>query len=110
MIEPTRAPLPMATSGCSCCSPAGEAAAPLGQETTGMARSPQGATTYQVEGMTCGHCVGTVADAVSGVDGVEDVRVDLVAGGASMVAVTGPAPAAAVQAAIEAAGYRVLPS
>lgn len=51
--------------------------------------------------------MGSVAEAVSALDGVDDVRVELVAGGASPVTVTGPASADSVRTAIEAAGYRV---
>ena len=31
----------------------------------------------QVEGMTCGHCVETVTQAISSIDGVSQVSVDL---------------------------------
>jgi copper ion binding protein len=37
-------------------------------------------TTLQISGMTCGHCVRTVTEALEKVDGVEDARVDLEAG------------------------------
>jgi len=65
------------------------------------------ATSYSVRGMTCGHCAGSVATAISAVEGVEDVRVDLVAGGVSTVAVAGAAAPAAVRVAITEAGYAV---
>jgi copper chaperone len=41
--------------------------------------------TFQVDGLTCGHCVGHVSTELKAVDGVQDVRVDLVAGGTSTV-------------------------
>ena len=105
MTNSTRSPLPMASTGCACCAPT-----PATNHTVPAAgtTSAGSTATYQVEGMTCGHCVGSVAEAVSALDGADDVRVELVAGGASPVTVTGPASAGAVQAAIEAAGYRVL--
>ena len=108
MTESARTPLPGATNGCSCCAPAADATAPAGRQSADPTGTSAGTATYQVEGMTCGHCVGSVAEAVSALDGVDDVRIELVAGGASPVTVTGPASAGAVQAAIEAAGYRVL--
>ena len=60
-------------------------------------------TTYQVTGMTCGHCAQAVTTEVSGIDGVTDVRVDLESG---RVDVTGEAVAdEAVRAAVDEAGY-----
>ncbi|HRW17753.1 MAG TPA: heavy-metal-associated domain-containing protein [Dermatophilaceae bacterium] len=41
--------------------------------------------TFQVTGLTCGHCVGHVTEALTALDGVSDVRVELVAGGTSTV-------------------------
>ncbi|MBK8756035.1 MAG: heavy-metal-associated domain-containing protein [Actinomycetales bacterium] len=41
--------------------------------------------TFQVDGLTCGHCVGHVTTELTAVEGVQDVRVDLVAGGTSTV-------------------------
>ncbi|MFP5220205.1 MAG: heavy-metal-associated domain-containing protein [Actinomycetes bacterium] len=61
-------------------------------------------TTYTVSGMTCGHCVSSVTEEVSEVDGVTDVQVDLDSG---RMVVTGDADAAAVKAAVEEAGYSV---
>ena len=37
-------------------------------------------TTLKVSGMTCGHCVRTVTEALEGVDGVKAAQVDLQAG------------------------------
>ncbi|SLM93432.1 hypothetical protein FM110_09880 [Brachybacterium nesterenkovii] len=45
--------------------------------------------------------------AISAVEGVEDVRVDLVPGGVSTVTVVAAASPAAVRAAITEAGYNV---
>ena len=61
-------------------------------------------TTYDVKGMTCGHCVRSVTEEISQVDGVSSVEVDLEAGTA---AVTGEADPAAVKAAVTEAGYEV---
>jgi copper chaperone CopZ len=64
------------------------------------------ATTYQVTGMTCGHCARAVSAELRVLDGVSDVAVELVPGGASAVTVTsdGPLAAAAVAAALDEAG------
>ena len=58
--------------------------------------------TYTVTGMTCGHCVSSVTEEVTAVPGVTDVQVDLESG---RLTVEGSADAAAVQAAVEEAGY-----
>lgn len=60
-------------------------------------------TTYQVTGMTCGHCVQAVTSEVSAIDGVTDVQVDLESG---RVDVTGEGVTdEAVRAAVDEAGY-----
>ena len=68
-------------------------------------------TTFTVDGMTCGHCVHAVTTELSALDGVTDVRVELVAGGSSPVTVTSEAPLAddTVAAAVVEAGYAVTP-
>ena len=58
--------------------------------------------------MTCGHCAGNVTEAVSALPQVDDVQINLAAGGVSTVTVTGGAPSEAVRRAIEEAGYTVL--
>ncbi|SDG46934.1 Copper chaperone CopZ [Sinosporangium album] len=63
-------------------------------------------TTYQVEGMTCGHCVSSVTDEVTKVPGVTAVDIDL-ATGAVKVTSSAPLDAAAVGAAVKEAGYSV---
>lgn len=62
--------------------------------------------TYAVTGMTCGHCAGAVTSELTALNGVTDVRVDLVAGGASTVTVTSDHPLddAQVATALEDAG------
>lgn len=60
-------------------------------------------TTYQVTGMTCGHCVQAVRTEVSAIQGVTGVEVDLTSG---EVAVTGEGVTEdAVRAAVDEAGY-----
>lgn len=60
-----------------------------------------------VTGMTCGHCVASVREELSEIEGVEGVSVDLVAGGTSRVTVHSATPVddAALTAAVEEAGY-----
>ena len=57
---------------------------------------------YQVDDMTCGHCVQTITRAVKGVDAGADVRVDLAT---KSVDVTSQAQADAIAEAIREAGY-----
>jgi copper chaperone len=42
---------------------------------------------FAVVGMTCAHCASAVREELGALDGVADVRVDLVAGGTSAVRV-----------------------
>ncbi|GGK49000.1 copper ion binding protein [Nocardia camponoti] len=60
--------------------------------------------TYTVTGMTCGHCVSSVAEEIGKIDGVTSVNVDLASG---RVEVTADAPIADadVAAAVDEAGY-----
>ena len=64
-------------------------------------------TDYQVSGMTCGHCVGSVTEEVSKVPGVTAVQVDLATGRVTVKA-DRPVPADAVAEAVEEAGYEVV--
>ena len=61
-------------------------------------------TTYTVTGMTCGHCAASVTEEISEIAGVEDVAV-VVETGALTVTSAAPLDPAAVQAAVEEAGY-----
>lgn len=65
-----------------------------------------------VEGMTCEHCVMSVTEELSEIDGVTGIAVDLVPGGSSSVTVTSDAPVApaALDAAVSEAGYEVVRS
>lgn len=68
--------------------------------------------TFQVDGMTCGHCANAVSDELQAVEGVTAVDVDLVAGGTSAVRVQSEREltAAEVAAALDEAGdYRLAP-
>jgi copper chaperone CopZ len=67
-------------------------------------------TSYAVEGLTCGHCVSAVTTELSVLAGVQQVEVDLVAGGVSTVRVTSGrvlAPEAVAAALEEAGDYRL---
>jgi len=61
-------------------------------------------TTYQVQGMTCGHCVSAVSAEVGAIAGVRDVQVDLAAGRVTVNSEL-PLDPAAVRAAVDEAGY-----
>jgi len=60
--------------------------------------------TFQVQGMSCGHCVGAVTQAVHAVDPKAQVKVDLATG---KVEVQSQQDRAAIARAIEEEGYRV---
>ncbi len=66
-------------------------------------------TTYQVQGMTCGHCVGSVSREVGRLEGVTGVDIELVPDGVSTVTVTSAAPLVTTQvaAAVAEAGYEL---
>jgi copper chaperone len=60
--------------------------------------------TYTVTGMTCPHCVRSVTEEITALDGVTDVAVDLPTGAVTVTS-DGPLDAAQVRAAVEEAGY-----
>lgn len=64
-------------------------------------------STFLVGGMTCSHCVGRVSAAVTGLDGVTDVDVQLDTDGDSAVTVTSAEPLdrRLVRRAVVRAGY-----
>ncbi len=62
--------------------------------------------TFAVSGMTCGHCVASVTEEVSEVAGVQSVDVVLETGQVTVTSAE-PVDAAAVQAAVEEAGYQL---
>jgi copper chaperone len=93
------------SAGCACCS---TASAPS------TAEEVQAAVTSNVlvSGMTCSHCVNSVTEELSAIDGVQGVSVDLNADGTSRVTIRSsqPIPATAVEAAVEEAGYGLVTS
>ena len=111
MTDATNLRLPLVSTGCACCAP------PAAQDEPASTnpRVPfdvSTSTTYQVEGMTCGHCAGRVTDALTALEGVQDVEIDLVAGDTSTVTVISQRPmsAEAVRSAIEEVGYTLATS
>jgi copper chaperone CopZ len=66
--------------------------------------------TYQVTGMTCGHCTQAVGEELRSIAGVRAVAVELVPGGVSAVTVSSDRPLErpAVESALAGAGdYRL---
>lgn len=66
-------------------------------------------TTVNVTGMTCGHCVSSVEEELSEIQGVESVDVELVKGGESPVTIraTRELTPQEISNAVEEAGYQV---
>ncbi|MBW3614603.1 MAG: heavy-metal-associated domain-containing protein [Actinobacteria bacterium] len=64
-------------------------------------------STYQVSGMTCGHCVSAVKGELGKLDGVSDVDVDLATGTVTVTSET-ELDAATVEAAVDEAGYELV--
>ena len=62
--------------------------------------------TYTVAGMHCDHCVASVGEEVQEIPGVQDVEVVLETGTVTVTSAE-PVDRAAVQAAVEEAGYHV---
>jgi copper chaperone len=60
--------------------------------------------TYTVVGMTCNGCVNKVSNAVTGIEGVEDIDVDVSTG---TLEVIGAADAADIRDAVAQAGYKI---
>ncbi len=87
-------------AGCQCCQTAPSDSAPV------VATSASTADVF-VDGMTCSHCVMSVTEELSSIEGVENVSVDLNVGGASKLTIASSPPidAAAVRAAVQEAGY-----
>ena len=67
-----------------------------------------GSTTFTVTGMTCDHCRRAVTQEISAVDGVESVAVDL-ASGTVTVTSDRPVDRADTAAAVDEAGYVLVP-
>jgi len=95
----TSAPAGGCGDGCGCKSAA---------STPAVASDEAPSVVLRVEGMTCEHCVRAVSEELNALDGVEVVDVDLRAGDASLVRITGSADEAALTAAIDEAGYTLV--
>jgi len=67
---------------------------------------PTTSSTWQVVGMTCGHCVSAVREELAALDGVLSVDVVLETGNVTVVS-EGPPEPQAVAAAIQEAGYQL---
>jgi len=62
--------------------------------------------TYQIEGMTCGHCVKSVEEALGSLDGVTSVQVSL-EDRRAVVTSEDELDTATVRRAVEEAGYQL---
>ncbi|KWX02108.1 copper-transporting ATPase [Carbonactinospora thermoautotrophica] len=67
-----------------------------------------GTATFRVNNMSCGHCERALVQEISQVDGVDQVIVDLPNGTVTVVAAR-PVDRADIAAAVEEAGYALLP-
>lgn len=63
-------------------------------------------TTVTVTGMTCGHCVSSVREEISGIPGVTAVNVDLASGRVDIDSHT-PIEQTAIAHAVDEAGYQL---
>jgi copper chaperone CopZ len=90
-------------AGCSCCATSTTSDVP-------DAASAAVTDTILVSGMTCAHCVSNVTEELTAIAGVENVAVDLTAGGTSRVTIRSSRPIdeAAVKTAVAKAGYAVV--
>ena len=61
-------------------------------------------STWNVTGMTCGHCVKAVTEEVSAIEGVQSAEVDLDSGAVTVTA-DAPPPREQMAAAVDEAGY-----
>jgi copper chaperone len=98
-------------AGCGCgCGTHSDTAASGGVATTAEPTSGTGfTTTFQVVGMTCGHCVNAVTgELTDSVAGVSAVNIDLPTGQVVLTS-DGPVTEAAVSAAVTEAGYQLAP-
>jgi len=63
--------------------------------------------TYDVKGMTCGHCTNAVSGELSKLPGVDRVEIDLATGKVTVTS-TEPLDADSVRAAVDEAGYELV--
>ena len=64
-------------------------------------------TTYQIKGMTCGHCEHAVSAELTRLAGVQAVAADAVTGVAKVTSAA-PLPVDEVRAAVDEAGYELV--
>ena len=64
-------------------------------------------TVYEVKGMTCGHCVGSVTQEITALPGVQNVAVVLETGKVTVTSETA-LPEASVREAVDEAGYELV--
>ncbi|MFC6356646.1 heavy-metal-associated domain-containing protein [Luethyella okanaganae] len=102
-------------SGCSCCAVSERSsevagAAASGDDAAPGDRNPEQLSIWKVDGMTCGHCISSVTEQLSAIDGVTGVDVALMAGGVSTVTVRSARvlDEPSVAAAVDEAGYRLV--
>lgn len=113
----TELPLLATSSSAGCCGDScgcstGSSTSPAEHTTATTAPAPEhqmdqhGSQSFQVTGLTCGHCVAAVTEEVRLLPGVTGVAVELVAGGTSTLRITGAEPLhdALVASAVEEAG------
>lgn len=89
-----------ATAGCACC-------ATGGNDATDVTEASAVTQDVMVDGMTCSHCVASVTEELTAIEGVDTVAIDLNAGGASRVTIHSRSDidGDAIAAAVEEAGY-----
>jgi copper chaperone len=63
--------------------------------------------TYNVKGMTCGHCVNAVTEEITKLEGVGAVEIDLSSGNVTVTSQV-PLSAEAVREAVDEAGYEMV--
>ena len=83
-----------------------------GSDMAANAADPVVRAHYSIDGMTCSHCVSSVTEEVSALDGVDGVSVDLNVGGTSRIMVVSAQPIAEdkIRAAVTEAGYSLVAS
>jgi copper chaperone CopZ len=75
---------------------------------SGTPRTFVGSIIFTVTGMTCAHCQRAVTAEIAAVDGVESVVVDLASGTVTVTAAR-PVDRADISAAVDEAGYALVP-
>ncbi|WP_439591880.1 heavy-metal-associated domain-containing protein [Microbacterium sp.] len=89
------------SAGCACC------AVPASAADIPVAAASAVTEEVLVSGMTCAHCVSSVTQELTSIEGVQNVTVGPHPGGASRVTINSSTPisSSAVKAAVEEAGY-----